>query len=331
MHEIEKPIGIFYEHPAWFEPLFAELEKREIPFVKIHAEQHLYDPAETDSRFSLVINRMSSSAHLRNHKQGIFHTSDYLYHLERLGVQVINGVAAQTIETSKAKQIDLLTRIGLKAPRSRAVNHINQIIPAAKSLRFPVVVKANIGGSGAGIVRFDTLKGLESAVAANQIDLGIDHTALVQEYIKPKNDHIVRVETLNGKYLYALKVYTNGESFNLCPAELCQVPDPTDAQACLTEAGKNGIRVEGYKPPLEIIAKVEQIAKEAKLDVCGVEYLQSEADNEIYFYDINALSNFVANAIEVVGFNPYINFVDYIETRVTSANNQMAAFTEMTL
>ena len=95
---------------------------------------------------------------------------------------------------------------------------------AAKELRFPMVVKVNIGGSGAGIIRFDTLAGLQAAVDNDQIDLGIDQTALVQEYVKPRGGNIHRVETLDGRFLYAMKVFTTGESFNLCPAEICQFP-----------------------------------------------------------------------------------------------------------
>lgn len=315
-----KPIGIFYEHPTWFGPLFAELERRQIPFVKIAAEAHQYDPLEKEPPFSLFINRMSSSAHLRGHVQGYFHVTNYLFHLERLGVPVINGLAAQQIESSKAKQLALLSGLGLKFPKSKVVNHVSQIVSAARTLQFPIVVKANIGGSGAGIVRFDTLKGLEQAIHAEQISLGIDHTALVQEYLVPKGGHIIRVETLNKKFLYAIKVHTTGESFNLCPAELCQVPEPTDALACLTEAPRKGIKVEAYTPSSEIIEQVERIAEAANLDVGGIEYLVSETDGENYFYDINALSNFVADAVNVVGFNPYVTFVDYIEERLALVN-----------
>ncbi|HEY9046461.1 MAG TPA: hypothetical protein VIN08_11225 [Ohtaekwangia sp.] len=312
----EKPIGIFYEHPTWFKPLFEELESRKIPFIRINAARHFYNPSEAESPYSLVINRMSSSAFLRGHTQGIFHVANYLTHLERLGVPVINGSVAQSIESSKSKQLTLLTSLGIAYPKTKVVNHISQILPAAQTLQFPIVVKGNIGGSGAGIVRFDTLSGLKKAVDLHQIHLGIDHTALVQEYITPKDDHIVRIETLNGKFLYAIKVYTTGESFNLCPAEVCQVPAPTDAQACLTEAPKKGIRVESYIPPEYIVRQAEQIFQTAGIDVGGVEYLIDGRDNKPYFYDINALSNFVADAIQVVGFDPYKNFVDYIEYRL---------------
>ncbi len=314
-----RPIGIYYEHPDWFKPLFAELERRGIPYEKIDAAHHQFDPSETESPYALAVNRMSSSAYLRGNGQGIFHTAGYLTHLERIGVRVINGTVATAIETNKARQLSLLASLGLAFPKSRVVNHVSRIIPASQELNFPIVVKVNIGGAGAGIVRFDTPEGLQAAVDADQIDLGIDQTALVQEYVKPRDGHIVRVETLNGKFLYAMKVYTTGESFNLCPAEICAIPEAPQADFCLTEAPKKGIQVEAYTPPASIIADVERIAKTAQIDVGGVEYLISEATGETLFYDINALSNFVADAVNVVGFNPYATFVDYLETQLVGA------------
>ncbi len=313
-----KPVGIFYEHPEWFKPLFVELEKRNIPYVRINAAAHQFNPSESELPYSLVINRMSSSAYLRDHVQGIFHTTNYLAHVESLGVPVINGVHAQTIETSKSKQLTLFSRLGLPFPGTRVVNHISQILPAALSLKFPILVKVNIGGSGAGIVRFDTARGLEEALANNQINLGIDHTALVQEFIPAKDGHIVRVETLDGKFFYSIKVYTTGENFNLCPAEICQVPDPNDTQACIVDAAKKGIRVEAYQPPAEIIEQVESLVKAVKMDVGGIEYLIGN-DGQHYYYDINALSNFVADAVNILGFDPYKKFVDYIEHRLALA------------
>ncbi|RIV19849.1 hypothetical protein DYU11_23285 [Fibrisoma montanum] len=316
MSDITKPIGIYYEHPEWFKPLFAELERRAIPYVKIDAAHHQFDPAETDSPYALVVNRMSSSAYLRGNGQGIFHTNGYLTHLERIGVRVINGTVATSIETNKARQLSLLASLGLKFPKTRVVNHASRVTAAAHELRFPIVVKVNIGGAGAGIVRFDTSEGLIGAVAQGSIDLGIDQTALVQEYVQPRGGHIVRVETLNGQFLYAMKVFTTGQSFNLCPAEICAIPEEPQAEFCLTEAPKKGITVEAFTPPAEIIADVERIARAAQIDVGGVEYLIDDQTGEVLFYDINALSNFVADAVNVVGFDPYARFVDYLEQQL---------------
>ena len=36
-------------------------------------------------------------------------------------------------------------------------------------------------------------------------------------------------------------------------------------------------------------------------------------DGQLYFYDVNALSNFVADAPRVVGFDPFARLVDYLE------------------
>jgi hypothetical protein len=38
-----------------------------------------------------------------------------------------------------------------------------------------------------------------------------------------------------------------------------------------------------------------------------------DRDGRIVYYDINALSNFVANAPQVLGFDPHARLVDYLE------------------
>jgi hypothetical protein len=60
---------------------------------------------------------------------------------------------------------------------------------------------------------------------------------------------------------------------------------------------------------------VEQIARRVKLDVGGIEYMVDQRDGRHYFYDINALSNFVADARNVIGFDPFERLVDYLIER----------------
>ena len=57
---------------------------------------------------------------------------------------------------------------------------------------------------------------------------------------------------------------------------------------------------------------MRQAVAAAGADIGGVEYLVNAADDQLYFYDINPLSNFVANAPQVVGFDPVPRFVDFI-------------------
>ena len=309
------PIAIYHEHPDWFKPLFNELEQEGISYIREDPKAHTFNISSNEILYSLVFNRMSPSAYLRNGEQGIFYTLNYLKHLERLGIRVINGYESFVYETSKALQLTLLESLGLPYPKANVINHASQTIKAAQGLRFPVVVKANIGGSGAGITKYDTVEALQADVDAGTIELGIDHTALVQEYIPAKGGYITRVETLGGKFLYAIRVYINGDTFNLCPADICQTNDGKELvrNACAVDAPKNGLKVEAYSPPVEVIEAIEKIVQAAKIDVGGIEYIIDERDDRLMYYDINGLSNFVADAVNVIGFNPHKRLVKFLE------------------
>jgi hypothetical protein len=311
-----RPIGIYYEHPDWFRPLFAELDRRGTRYERIDASRHSYDAVNGDgAQYGLVFNRMSPSAYLRGRGHNILYTLHYLAHLEQLGVRVVNGLNAFRVETSKALQLALLKSLGLPFPAARVINHPSEALKAAADLRFPIVVKANIGGSGAGIVRFDTLEDLERAVADGRVQLGLDGTALVQEFVPARGGRITRVEVLGYEYLYAINVYSSGESFNLCPADICRTSDGVELArgACPADAPKNKIRVERADPDPEAIADVERIMRAADIEIGGVEYMIDDRDGRRYYYDINALSNFVADAPRVIGFDPFQRLADYLE------------------
>ena len=311
-----KPFAIYHEHPDWFRPLFAELDKRGIPFVKLDARRHTYDPTSKHEaeNYALVFNRMSPSAYLRGSGNSLFYTLNYVAHLERNGVRVINGKQAYTCELSKALQLELLESLGLGYPKAQVINHGSQAPAAAEGLRFPVVVKANIGGSGAGIVRYDSPQSLAQEAEAGNLDLGMDSTALVQEYVPARGGYITRVETLGGKYLYAINVYTTGDTFNLCPADICQTTTGValERNACPADAPKSGLKVEATTPPPQVINAIEQIVQTAGIDVGGIEYMTDDRDGSLVYYDINALSNFVADARNVIGFDPHERLVDFL-------------------
>src|SRR5471032_283959 len=215
-------LAFLYEHPQWFAAIFAELERRKVPFEKIFIPEHFYEVGPQKPGFKVLFNRMSPSANSRQHGSGIFHTLAYLEHLQLQGVRVLNGVKAFRYEISKAAQASLLKSLGLRFLQSRIIHSARQAPAAAEGLRYPIIVKANTGGSGKGITRFNSKAELAAAIAAGQLDLGYDSVALVQEFIPARGGFITRVETLGGKYLYAIKVHLTGETFDLCPADICQ-------------------------------------------------------------------------------------------------------------
>ena len=174
-----RPVGILYEHPEWFKHLIAELERREVPFQPLQVDAHDFDPALRESPYSLVVNRVSPSSYLRDHAASILYTRQLLAYLRDLGVPVVNGYDAFTLETSKALQLLLLERLGLPYPRARVVNHPSRLLSAAEGLTYPVIVKPNVGGSGALMRRFESPD--ELAAGTEGLDLGIERTAIVQE------------------------------------------------------------------------------------------------------------------------------------------------------
>jgi len=95
--------------------------------------------------------------------------------------------------------------------------------------------------------------------------------------------------------------------------------------ACAIDAPKTGMRVERAEIPAAHIVMMERIAQRTQLDVGGIEYLLDERDGQPYVYDVNALSNFVADAVNVVGFDPFARLADYLLARRDGAPARAAA------
>ena len=320
-HRAKPQLAILYEHPAWFEKVFAELDRRGIAYDKLLSPDHYFDLDGQNRPYPVLFNRMSPSAWRREHGSGLFYTLSYLVHIESLGTRVINGSRAFRHELSKALQLSLMQSLNIPFPKARVIHDPRQALEAARGLRFPIVIKPNIGGSGAGVVRFNSPQELESAVRADQVSLGFDHVGLVQEFVPARGGFITRIETLRGRYLYGIRVYLSGETFDLCPADICQTTRGEDltAPGCVVEAAKAGLKVERYDPPSDVIRSVESIAQGAGIDVGGIEYIIDDRDGQIYYYDVNALSNFVADAPRVIGFDPFVRLVDFIEEVLADA------------
>ncbi len=312
-------IAVLYEHPEWFRPLFAVLERRGIEVLHVNAASLRWDP-QVRPDFALLVNRMSPSAHTRGHGHAIHAAAAYIDWVESYGVPVVNGSRQYRLELSKSAQLDLLRQLKIPSPRARVINAGAEAPAAAEGLRFPVVVKPNIGGSGAGILRFDTPAALAEAAQQESLDLGVDSTALVQEFLPARNGTITRLELLAGELIYAIDITPPaGHGFNLCPADICQTgdaPAPSGFELCVT---KPAMTIAAATPLPAAVEAGRRIARAAGLDVCGIEYLVDERDGQPYVYDINALSNFVTDAVRIVGFDPFERFADHLASRLVPA------------
>jgi glutathione synthase/RimK-type ligase-like ATP-grasp enzyme len=291
-------LAIFYEHPEWFKPLFATLEQRGLPYLPMQIDQHHFDLDDAPPA-PVILSRLAMSSFLRQSEHAIFYSQALYAHWELAGARVINGSAPLAIDASKARQLSLIRSLGLATPATRVVHRREDVLPAAKGLRYPIVVKANIGGSGAGVERYDSVEALTEAVRAGTTPVGVDGVTLVQEYVPTTDQRIVRAETLDGRFLYAISLLSDGATFDLCPADVCMIDKPS-------------VTIEKATLDATTIAAVEAIAKAAQLDVGGIEFMVDARDGVQRFYDINGLSNFVANPREVLGWDPHENLVDYL-------------------
>ena len=292
-------LAVYFEHPLWFKPLFAALERRGVAYEAISIQDHIFDPAESSIPAPVVFNRLAMSSFLRQTEHATFYSQALLAHWASAGARVINGADALAVDASKARQLSLFHRLGLDTPATRVVHRREDVVRAAAGLRFPVMVKVNIGGSGAGMIRYESLDELTAAAHEGTTPVGVDGVALVQEYIPARDGRVIRCETLGGRFLYAIALNGAGSTFDLCPADVCMVDKPT-------------ITIEPFTPPANIVRAVEAVAVASNLDVGGIEYLVDDRDGRARFYDINALSNFVANPMMVLGYDPHDNLVDFL-------------------
>jgi len=306
---MQPDLAILYEHPSWFVPLFAALDRRGIAYRAIRLSDHSFDPASTEIPAPVVLSRVAMSSFLREAEHGIFYAEALLAHWARHGATVLNGADVIAVDSSKARQLSLIAALGFGIPETRVVHRRDDILAATEGMGFPLLLKANIGGSGAGIVRYERREDLEVAVRERFLPDSVDKVLLLQDHVPARGGTIVRVETLGGDYLYAIEVESGG-AFDLCPAD-----------ACIAEPGRAAIRMTAVTPPTELVDAAERIARAAGLDVGGVEYLIDDRDGVARFYDINALSNFVANPLDVLGWDPHERLVDRLEAVIAEAKS----------
>jgi RimK-like ATP-grasp domain len=298
-------LAIPYEHPHWFEPLFATLDRRGVGYVKLRLQEDVFDLAASPPPAPVVFSRLAMSSFLRDSEHALFYAQALYAHWEMQGARVLNGARPLAIDISKARQLSLIRGLGLDIPATRVAHRFEDLPRAAEGLRWPVLVKADVGGSGAGISRYDTPEELAEAAAARTAPMGVNGITLLQEYAPRRGGRIVRIEVLDGRMLYAIEVENSGDSFDLCPADFCMI-----------QPGKEKITMTRFEPPAEAVAAAEAIVRAGGFDIAGVEYLIDDRDGSMRFYDINGLSNFVADPMNILGYDPHENLVDYLQGQI---------------
>ena len=73
--------------------------------------------------------------------------------------------------------------------------------------------------------------------------------------------------------------------------------------------------------PDEAVATASRIVAAARLDVGGIEYLETP-DGRRVFYDINANSNLRPSVAQAFGFDPFERVVDFLQAQIASMSSR---------
>ena len=303
---------VLYEHPEWQKPLFAALERRGIAYGSFDLKQAAFSNVETPAA-KVYFNQASPSAYVRGNARAVPLALAYMRTLDRLGARVLNGADVFALELSKSAQATLLRTLGIDTPWSITFNDASALRAYADQIRWPAILKPDQGGSGARIQVVESLAHVESIFAADPNVWLPDNLFLLQEYLPhDPAQGIVRLEFLGGELLYAMRVKTHGR-FNLCPSPVC---NPDDGEGvCEVPASQEAPPVEFYPYlgiPAEAVETAAKIVRAARLDVGGIEYLETP-DGRRVFYDINANSNLRPSVAAAFGFDPFERVVTFLE------------------
>ena len=307
-------LAVLFEHPEWQKPLFGALERRGISFAPFDLKAAAFGDDDAPPA-RLVFNQASPSAYLRGNARAVPFALAYLRALELRGAKVLNGHEAFALELSKSAQATLLRSLGIDTPRSITFNDHRALHARREAVTWPAMLKPEQGGSGARISVVDSLYDVDQIFEAQGTDIWFpDNLFLLQELLPHDPDRgIVRLEILGGELLYAMRVVTHGR-FNLCPAPVCN-PEDGSAGACAIPLQREAEKPVEFYPfpevPPAAVETAKRIAKAGKLDVGGIEYLETP-DGRRVFYDVNANSNLRPSIAAAFGFDPFERVVDFL-------------------
>jgi len=304
-------LAVLFEHPEWQKPLWAALDRRGVPYTAIDLKRAAFNP-EAVPIAKLYFNQASPSAYVRGNTRAVPLALSLMRSLEIGGARVLNGSRAFLLEISKSAQTALLAKLGIDHPHSLAFNDVEAALDQWTG-GWPALVKPEQGGSGARMFLLNSPDELRRLLR-DQPDLWLpDNLLLLQQYfsVDPSRG-IVRMEFLDGKMLYAMRVISHG-AFNLCPSEVCNPADGSTGHCAVPDKPQpKPVEFHPYlEVPADAVSEGERIVATGGLDVGGIEYLEA-ADGRRIFYDVNANSNLRAPIGQAFGFDPFERVVDYL-------------------
>ena len=249
-----------------------------------------------------IINRVSDAADPVAFKLAV----TLLKAARHCGIPIFNGPEAYTLCANKFCHHVLFQRAGVATPPSRIItansdpgNLLDCITTTneVEDLRYPLLLKPNAGGFGAGIHRLDDESSSDALMTRDKLATP-DGIRIVQNYIRPSDGYIYRVWFLNGRVQCAVKRSVQEDNPNdlttgCAGGSVCQRrPTPTHRSPSFTACS---VPPNIHKDVTQIIAQL------ADAHAGSIEYLYDDSERPLYF-DLNLLSTLpLVSTVELAG------------------------------
>ena len=306
-------IHVIHENQEWTTPLFQELALLGVAFEDWDMSHSIIDISKS-APSGIFYNRMSASSHTRGNRFAPEMTVGLLAWLESQGGKTLNGRSALNLEISKLVQYAALQEAGLSVPHTIAVSNREDILDAYDKMPFDdVITKHNRAGKGLGVQLIKSKEAAIEHINSSQYEDSVDGITLLQQYIKPADEVITRVEFIGGEFLYAVNVDTSN-GFELCPADVCAIGD----DFCpATQKPKHAFDIDtSFEESIigqQTIPKMQQVMKEQGLHVAAFEFVR-DTNGQPYFYDINTNTNYNSDAEQRAGVSAMKSLAHYLKT-----------------
>ncbi|EYT65734.1 hypothetical protein H489_0106605, partial [Curtobacterium flaccumfaciens UCD-AKU] len=106
-----------------------------------------------------------------------------------------------------------------------------------------------------------------------------------------------RVEFVGGEFVYAVRVDTSAGSFELCPADACEVPQVIAGAVCDVPGTETAGAPPAFAVRTEITAghplvqQLRTFLADQRITIAGVEFMET-TDGRTVVYDINTNTNY---------------------------------------
>ena len=312
-------IYVIHENDDWVIPLRAAFDKLNLPYKEWFIDDLTLDLSSAPPE-GIFYNRMSASAHTRDHRYAPEITANLLAWLERHGRKVINGRRALQLELRKSEQYISLQEFDIPHPKTIVSNNVKSLAQAVDQLdKYPFILKPNRGGKGAGVQLFNSKESLIQSIENNQIGESLDGIWLVQEYVAPVEGRIVRAEFVGGELLYAVSIdATNG--FQLCPADSCNIGDAFCPANKSEKTNKFIIKDQYTNHDLN---KYAAFLKANDIGVGALEYVE-DAEGTKWVYDVNTNTNYNSGAEQAskIGKEGMFEIARFLGSELSSLKKQ---------